>query len=146
MTVRRKTLFIIAVTCLGLVIVLYAASRTLLLGGFVKLEQKVAQENVQRVLKALDQDMGAADRFTYDRAATDEMYKYMTTPIGAYIQSLFGKDESGTPATRRYNFVVLLDTSGHIVVSRRRDIVANTIIDIPQSLQAHFSVTDLLFH
>jgi len=145
MTVRRKTLFIIAITCLGLVIVLYAASRTLLLGGFVKLEQTVAQANVQRVLKALDQDMGAADRFTYDRAATDEMYKYMASPTGDYIQSVFGKDGSGTPATRRYNFIVLMDTSGHIVLSRGRDIATNTIIDIPESLQAHLSVTDPLF-
>src|SRR5260370_1605197 len=145
MTVSRKTLFIIAITCLGLVIVLYAASRTLLLGGFVKLEQTVAQGNVQRVLKALDQNMSAADRFTYDRAATDETYKYMASPSGAYIQSLFGKDGSGTPATRRYNFVVLMDASGHIVVSRGRDIATNTIINIPESLKAHLSVTDPLF-
>ncbi len=39
MTVRRKTFLIIAITCVGLVIVLYAASRSFLLGGFVKLEQ-----------------------------------------------------------------------------------------------------------
>ncbi len=37
MTVRRKTLLIIAITCLGLVITLYAASRSFLLGGFIKL-------------------------------------------------------------------------------------------------------------
>ncbi len=67
MTVRRKTFLIIAITCVGLVIVLYAASRSFLLGGFVKLEQASARENVQRVLNALDQDLGAVDRFTYDR-------------------------------------------------------------------------------
>src|ERR1700674_3616181 len=64
MTVRRKTLLIIALTCLGLVVVLYAASRSFLLGGFIKLEQTNAQKNVQRLLNALDQDFAGMDRFT----------------------------------------------------------------------------------
>src|SRR3984893_17635209 len=96
MTVRRKTLLIIAITCLGLVIVLYAASRFFLLGGFVKLEQTSARENAQRVLNALDQDFGAVDRFTYDRAATDETYNSIGSPTSEFVQSLFGKDATGT--------------------------------------------------
>lgn len=72
MTVRLKTLLIIALTCLGLVVVLYAASRSFVLGGFIKLEQTSAQESVQRVLNALDQDVAAIDRFTYDRASIAE--------------------------------------------------------------------------
>jgi PAS domain S-box-containing protein len=145
MTVRRKTLLIIAITCLGLVIVLYAASRSFLLGGFVKLEQAAARGNVQRVLNALDQDLGAVDRFTYDRAATDETYKSMSSTAPEFIQYLFGKDDGGTPSTRRFNFVVLLDTSGHIVASRSHDIAANTVVSIPESLKAHLSLIDSLF-
>src|ERR1700686_673073 len=100
MTVRRKTLLIIAITCLGLVIVLYTASRSFLLGGFVKLEQASAGEDAQRILNALDQDFAAVDRFTYDRAATDETYNYIASPTNELVQSLFGKDSTGTPATR----------------------------------------------
>src|ERR1700730_17573865 len=145
MTVRRKTLLIIAITCVGLVIVLYGASRSFLLGGFVKLEQASARENVQRVLNALDQDFGAVDRFTYDRAATDETYTFMGSPNKEFVQSLFGKDSTGTPATRRFNFVVLMDTSGHIAGSRSYDVATNTIADIPESLKVHLSPADPLF-
>ena len=82
MTVRRKTLLIIAITCLGLVVVLYAASRSFLLGGYIGLEQNFAQVNVQRVLNALDQDVAAMDRFTYDRASIQEtMDGYLSKPI-----------------------------------------------------------------
>src|SRR5216683_1039793 len=88
MTVRRKTLLIIAITCLGLVVVLYAASRSFLLGGFIKLEQTSAQENVQRVLNAMDQDLSAIDRFTYDRASTDEAYNAMSNSTPEFIHSL----------------------------------------------------------
>ncbi|MGH9680970.1 MAG: hypothetical protein ACRD4Y_13565, partial [Candidatus Acidiferrales bacterium] len=69
MTVRRKTLLIIAITCVGMVILLNEVSRSFLLGSFLQLEQTTAQENVQRVLNALNQDLAAIDRFTYDRAA-----------------------------------------------------------------------------
>src|SRR6202140_709415 len=96
MTVRRKTLLIIAITCLGLVVVLYAASRSFLLGGFIKLEQASAQANVQRVLNALDQDVAAMDRFTYDRASIEETYEGMSAKSPELLHWLLGRDATGT--------------------------------------------------
>jgi PAS domain S-box-containing protein len=144
MTVRRKTLLIIALTCLGLVVVLYAASRSFVLGGFIKLEQTNAQENVQRVLNALEQDFAAMDRFTYDRASTDETYNGMSPPAPEGFRWLFGKDATGTTQTQRFNFIFLIDTSGHIIASRGLDIVTKQVIDIPNSLKAHISLSDPL--
>ena len=115
MTVRRKTLLIIALTCLGLVIVLYAASRSFLLGGFIKLEQTDAQEDVQRVLNALDQDFGAIDRFTYDRASTHDTYNAMSNPTPEFIRRLLGDDANGSTQTRRFNFILLIDASRSII-------------------------------
>ncbi len=145
MTVRRKTLLIISITCLGLVIVLYAASRAFVLGGFIKLEQTSAHKNVQRVLNAMDQDFGAVDRFTYDRAATDETYNSISSPTSEFVQSFFGKDATGTPATRRFNFLVLMGASGRVIASRSRNIATNTVTEIPESLTAHLILTDPLF-
>jgi PAS domain S-box-containing protein len=145
MTVRRKTLLIIAITCLGLVVVLYAASRSFLLGGFIKLEQMNAQEDVQRVLNALDQDFGSMDRFTDDRASSDETYNAMSDPTPEFIHSLLGKDATGSTQTRRFNFILLIDASGHIIASRGLDMVTKLVIDIPENLMAHVSLTDPLF-
>jgi PAS domain S-box-containing protein len=145
MTVRRKTLLIITITCLGLVVVLYAASRSFLLGGFIKLEQTSAQENVQRVLNALDQDFGSMDRFTDDRASSDETYNGMSDPTPEFIHALLGTDAAGSTQTRRFNFIVLTDASGHIIASRGLDLVTKLVIDIPESLIAHVSLTDPLF-
>jgi PAS domain S-box-containing protein len=144
MTVRRKTLLIIAITCLGLVVVLYAASRSFLLGGFIKLEQTSAQENVQRVMNAMDQDLGAIDRFTYDRASTDEAYNAMSNATAEFIHSLLGKDSTGSAQTRRFNFILLIDASRQIVASRGRDLVTQQVMEIPESLKAHISLTDPL--
>ena len=117
MTVRRKTLLIITIMCLGSVVVLYEASRWFLLGGFIKLEQTIGREDVQRVLNALDQDFGAIDRFTYDRASIDETYNAMSNPTLEFIHSLLGMDATGSPQTRRFNFIILSDVSGHILAS-----------------------------
>jgi len=145
MTVRRKTLLIIAITCLGLVVVLYASSRSFLLGGFIKLEQTSARENVQRVLNALDQALAAMDRFTFDRASTVEAYNAMPDASPDFLVSLLGKDASGTPQTRRFNFILVVDTSGHIVGARGLDLVTKQLISIPESLKAHVTSTDPLF-
>jgi PAS domain S-box-containing protein len=141
MTVRRKTLLIIAITCLGLVTVLYVASRSFLLGGFVKLEQTSARENVQRVLNAYAEDLYGLARYTADHAANDELYNSINDP-GKYIQSQLGKDESGTPVTHRFSFVILINASTHIIAARGRDVLTDTVHDIPKSLEDQILPTD----
>src|SRR3984893_5833552 len=142
MTVRRKTLLIITIMCLGSVVVLYEASRWFLLGGFIKLEQTIGREDVQRVLNALDQDFGAIDRFTYDRASIDETYNAMSNPTLEFIHSLPGMDVAGSPQTRRFNFIILSDASGHIIASRGHDLATKQVLEVPESLKAHISLAD----
>jgi PAS domain S-box-containing protein len=144
MTVRRKTLLIIAITCLGLVVALYAASRSFLLGGFVRLEQASARENMERVQSALDDDIGGIRRFTSDRSSSDQLYNSMIHPTAESFRPLLGEDATGNLSTRRYNFVVLLDNSGQVVAARGYDLVTHTPINLPKSLKAHFSPNDLL--
>ena len=144
MTVRRKTLLIIALTCLGLVFVLYVASRSFLLGGFIKLEQASARENIQRVVNTLDQDLSLMDRFNYNRSAANETHNAMVRPTAKFVGSLFGPEATGSRGTQLYNFILLLDASGHVVASRGYDLLTNTSADIPESLKAHLSLTDPL--
>jgi len=145
MTVRKKTLLIIAITYAGLMIALYGISRSFLLGSFIQIEQTSARENVQRVLNALDQDFAAIDRFTYDRVATNDTYNAMSNLTPEFIQYLFGKTVNGTPQTRRFNFILLMDNAGHIVASRGRDLVTKNVAEIPESLISHATLQDPLF-
>ncbi len=144
MTVRRKTLLIIGVTCLGLVTVLYAASRSFLLGGFIKLEQASARENMQRVLNALDDDVDGFRRFTRDRSASDQTYDAIIRPTTESIGPLLGVDVTGNLATRRYSYVALVNSFGQVVAARGHDRLTNTPVNLPESLKAHFSPADPL--
>jgi len=145
MTVRRKTLLIIAIMCFGSVVSLYAASREFVMGGFIKLERTAAQMNVQRVLNAIGQDFAAMNGFTDDRATQDETYDAMPHPTPEFIHALLGSEVAGSTQTRRYNFVILIDPSRHIIASRGFDLVTKQVIDIPEGLNAHISLTDPIF-
>jgi PAS domain S-box-containing protein len=144
MTVRRKTLLIISFTCLGLVAGLYAASRWFMLAGFIEIEQTFAQENIQRVLNVLDQDIAAIDRFTYDRASIEETYYGMTTRSPELLHWLMGRDATGTVQTRRLNFVILMDNAGRVIESRGYNRITKNVIAIPDSLMAHLTPNDPL--
>ncbi len=144
MTVRRKTLLIISVTCLGLIAGLYTASRWFMLAGFIKIEQTLAQENIRRVLNVLDQDIAAIDRFTYDRASIEETYYGMSTRSPDLLHWLMGRDATGTIQTRRLNFVILMDNNGQVIESRGYDRITKSVIAIPDSLMAHLTPSDPL--
>jgi PAS domain S-box-containing protein len=103
-----------------------------------------ARADVQRVLNALDQDLGLMDRFTYNRSAADGTYSSMVRPTPEFFASLFGPDATGTRGARLYNFAILLDASGQVVGSRGLDLLTNTVTDIPENLKAHLSLTDPL--
>jgi PAS domain S-box-containing protein len=139
MTVRRKTLRIISLTCLGLVVALYASSRWFVLGGFIKIEQTLAQENIQRVVNVLNQDIAAIDRFTYDRASIDETYNGMSRKSPELLHWLMGKDAMGTAQTQRLNFVILMDNAGRVIEFRGYNRVTKNVIAVPESLMAHLT-------
>lgn len=60
LTIRLKTLIIVAITSVGLVIVLYGASHFFLLREFIAIEQSSARENAERARSAL---IDGASRF-----------------------------------------------------------------------------------
>jgi PAS domain S-box-containing protein len=115
-----------------------------MLSGFIKIEQTLAQENIQRVLNVLDQDIAAIDRFTYDRASIEETYYGMSSKSPELLHWLLGRDETGTVQTRRLNFVILIDNAGHVIESRGYDRITKNVIAIPDSLMAHLTPNDLL--
>jgi sensor domain CHASE-containing protein len=84
MTVRRKTLAIIALTCVGLMAVLCGVARMVILGSALRAEQTSGHRNVNRVLFALDEELVSMDRFNIDRSAWDATYDFMARPVGEF--------------------------------------------------------------
>jgi sensor domain CHASE-containing protein len=144
LTIRLKTLIIVALTSVGLIVVLYGAFRFVLLRQFIAIEGVSARENVERVRGALEDDLESIDRFNTDNAAFDETYEYMAHPREAYIRSVLGEGSTGVLAAQHLNFVAFIDNSARIVAARRSDLTSSTLTRLPDGLMAHITSGDIL--
>ncbi len=141
MGVRQKTLLITGLTLAGLIIILYATSRVILLRSYAELEAQYVRNNVKRALNAFFDNLLTLKQTAEDNAEWDDTYAFMADGKPDYVKSNF-PDE--TFAIMRINFLFLVDTSGAIVFSRGLDLVSNREIPIPPSLQAQLSKDSLL--
>ncbi|MGH7452124.1 MAG: sensor histidine kinase [bacterium] len=136
MGVRQKTLLITGLTLAGLIIILYATSRIILLRSYAELEAQYVRNNVKRALNAFFDNLLTLKQTAEDNAEWDDTYAFMADGKPDYVKSNF-PDE--TFAIMRINFLFLVDTSGAIVFSHGLDLVSNREIPIPPSLQAQLS-------
>jgi PAS domain S-box-containing protein len=137
MSVRLKSMMITGVTTLALVGLLSLASRSFLLGGFIRLEQSTAQSDIESVKTALNADIATVDRFAADIATWDKAYDYIAHPTSGFIQSEFGEGPTSSMALQHYNYLVFTDNSGQIVTALGLDLTTQSSVDIPKSLRAH---------
>jgi len=136
MSVRLKTMMITGVTTLALIGLLSLASRSFLLGGFVRLEQSTAQNDMERVKSALNADIATIDGFAADIATWDKAYEYIAHPTSEFVHSEFGEGATSSLAVQHYNYLVFIDNSGRIVTELGLDPITQTSVDIPESLRA----------
>jgi signal transduction histidine kinase/DNA-binding response OmpR family regulator len=140
-TVRLKTLFIIAATLVSLIITLFAASHKFVLGEFVRLEQESAHENLDRTINALQDDIDGIDRFNADNSAFDGTYDGMARPTPALVHSVVGE---GNQSLQRLNFLLFVDQAATVVGARGIDLPTGRIIEIPRPFAAHITLADKL--
>ena len=119
MTVRRKTLVVISVTLVGLVSILYAASRKILLQGFARVEDQRIRVNVRRAQDALSNELTALDRTASDYAAWDQTYAYMERRNESFVKTEF-TDE--TFVRIGLNAVILVDSAKTVVFAKGFDL------------------------
>ncbi len=134
MNIRNKTLLIISVTLIGLIILVYVASRVIVISSFVQLEADLMRRNLERVVNALDADLSAFNRSSEDWAFWQDTYEYVLGENPAYARiNLI--DE--TWETLRLNAVVYMTTTGEILYSTGYDLRNNRAVPLPASLLPH---------
>ena len=141
MTLRKKTLVIIGATFIGLVVILYLVSRSILIGSFAELEEQDTHQNVERVLTALSGDVSILDATVGDWASWDDTYAFIKDTNTDYIETNL---VDGTFAELRLSFMLFVDTNGRITFGKAFDLHNEEEIPVPQSLQEHLAANDLL--
>ena len=133
-SLRHKTLIIVLVALIGLVGGLYVLSRAVLLGGFSKLENDFASENLERASSALSNEIDTLQHTADQFADSDQTYAYMRGPEPALVQSEF---PARTFEQLRVNFIVVLDRSQRQVFARGFNVAAMQTAPVPDGLNAH---------
>ena len=77
---RKKAILSIAIITTIVFSFLSGVVHSILMTEFTQLEKKNADENVQRAIYVLADDLSGLERTAYDWAAFDETYKFMQDP------------------------------------------------------------------
>lgn len=141
MTLRSKTLIIVGVAIVGLIGVLYVASRVIALASFAELEERAASQNVEQVLSSVSEELSILDTTVYDWASWDDTYSFMDNENPEYVRSNLLDD---TFVALRLNVLLLVDPSGWITFGKAFDLQSEQQSALPEGLMEHLSPEGLL--
>ena len=106
---------------IGLIYVLGSNS---VMGGFQKLEQKDATDNVSRVQDALNQQIAGLDQTISNWSSWDDTYAWIQDHNAAFVESNLGNSVFGQVGA---NLLVFVDTGGRVVWAKSADLQSGTV-------------------
>lgn len=89
MTLRKKTLTITGMTLFSLFVALFSTSKTILLDGYIQVEEQDAYQNVRRIVQAYNDELSKLNVMNGDEAEWDGTYKDIETGNLKYFQNAF---------------------------------------------------------
>ncbi len=118
MPLQKKTLLISGLVYSCLIFVLYALGRLILLNGFIKLEDKMVRQDVERVLNVIADELTGLDQVAHDWASWDDTYSFIIDHNEAYLKSnLLLK----TFQDLDLNLMVFIDSGGKVILNKAYD-------------------------
>ena len=117
MTLRKKTLWLVGTTLVGLLVLLLTVSSTILLQGFVKLEELEVEKNIIRLNNIFADELERLSILADDYGSWDDTYEYMHTHDENYITTNM---VNSTFENLNLNLIMLLDLNGKIIFEKHR--------------------------
>jgi diguanylate cyclase (GGDEF)-like protein len=141
MRLRQKILPIVGTTIVSLVTVLYTTSSTVLLGSFIQLEQQETRARVERVQKALDEEIFRVNLIATDWAEWDETYVFFDNSNQSYIDN---NVDNLSLTNVQLNLVAFVNSSGEIVYGKFSEPTCQKCLPVGSDLQQHLASKELL--
>jgi sensor domain CHASE-containing protein len=142
MGMRKRTSIAIGILAITLLVTVYVSFHSLLANSFEKLEVTSVQENVDRFLSSLSDDVSDLRSKTNDYAAWAETYNFIINPNNQYIDANLADP---TFTTQRLNLVLFINSSGQLVYGKAFNIQNATEIPVPESVINEVSAHELLW-
>ncbi|MFZ5427620.1 MAG: CHASE4 domain-containing protein [Thermodesulfobacteriota bacterium] len=135
MNIRRKVLTLYALTAAGVLFLLLAGAKVILLERLSLLEQDDVRLDMDRVLAATGGLLDAMQAVAKDYGNWDDTYAYMAAPYDAYIQANF---VDATFQNLKLDMVLLAGSSGEVLYSQGYDLHEKQMRDVPPSWERLF--------
>ncbi len=119
-----------------LFLVLFIASRLILLDRFVEIEQVNMQRNVERVLNALNGELIHLSTVNGDYAGWDDSYQFIQDGNREFIDENLA---DSVFSQLRLNILIYINNNGYIVYKRGFDFYKDASVSVPESLLNHIS-------
>ncbi len=142
MSIRKKAL-IINLIILIILAVVFVATISLLINGFVKVEDAEAGKNVKRATDALNNNVAALDTKLVDWSAWDDTYQFITDKNEAYLKSNL---QSHSLGSLKINLMIFINQKGEIVKIKSIDRKTEQDMPLPQDLIKIIQSNKNLFH
>jgi PAS domain S-box-containing protein len=131
MDLRRKLLVVVGVTLVCTLIAFYAITQGIVLGAFVSLEERNTQQNMNRFMNLLAEDLSTLDTVARAWAPRDDTYTFLRDGNLQYIEKNFGPE---TFTSNRLNFMVFLNTSGGTYYAKAFDLASGQEGPLPRNI------------
>ena len=134
MNLRTKTLAIIVLTIIGLIGLIYAASRVILLNDFLELEDTLATDNVDRAVNAIDSELQILSRLNQEWSHWDDSFAFMQDRNETYTRTNLN---AVAFAPLEINLVAYLSVDNELVWGRLFDYEARQFSTLPAELNLY---------
>jgi twitching motility protein PilJ len=140
MKLRNKVLIILGVGLVGLSTSFYLVSRTLLSRSYAALEEQQLNQDMQRVLDAVNNEVNSLARQAFDYAHWDAAYEYMEERNQEFIE------ENVSILNIKANVVLFIDPSGTLVSAQAADLDQRKVVPVSKALLSRLSSSPLVNH
>lgn len=131
MDLRRKLLIIVGATLVCTLIAFYLVTHGIVLGAFVSLEERNTQQNMNRFMNLLLEDLSSLDTMARAWGPRDDTYTFLRDGNLQYIEKNFGPQ---TFTSGRLNFMVFLNTSGAVFYGKAFDLFSGEEQPLPENI------------
>jgi signal transduction histidine kinase len=143
MTLRRKALLISAVIFVMAIALFFAVSQMIIMRSFSRLERREMHQHMDRIVRALQEEIAALDTLLYDWSGWDDTYEYVVDHNQGYADANLADE---TWFVLETNIVMFVDNDGKVVFGRELDLVNREGMPLPDSLLEHLQQGQLLAH
>ena len=145
MSLRWKTVMVVAATAAIVVGVVFAVSQFIFMRSFQAIENRNTTQAVEQVTGALSHRIKSLHTLNHDWAAWDDTYNFVQHP-GENQNYIESNPTDTTFANAELNFILIIDTTGNLIFGKAFDLNNNKEMPIPKSLDEHIFSDTLLHH